>query len=310
MTLTFIVIHLMPGDVIMSFAYDIVQTYGVTYEEAYRIATAFYTGYDPTKPLHERYIEYIKRLLLEGNLGYSHLWRLPANAVIARALPWTIFVLSQALLISFAIGATLGMYIAWKRKGTLEAITMGYVSLTEATPNFATALIFLIVFAVILKLFPLRGAYSVEPGLTITFIADCYYHAALPIIVYVIEHLGMWTLLMRGSAVSVLGEDYVYAAHARGLKDKRIAITYVGRNAILPPITTLAIAFGTMLGGSLLIESVFMYPGIGYFIADAINKRDYGLMQGLFFVTTVGIVLANLITDFIYPVLDPRVRRR
>ena len=113
---------------------------------------------------------------------------------------------------------------------------------------------------------------------------------------------------MKASATGVLGEDYITVAKARGLKEKRIIIHYLARNAILPLITSLALAFGTIVGGSMLVETVFGYPGIGYFFGQAIATRDYSLIQGLFLLTTVIMIFANLVADIVYTRLDPRIK--
>ena len=150
---------------------------------------------------------------------------------------------------------------------------------------------------------------DVTPGFNLLFILSALYHAALPIFAYTIQHLGGWILIMKSSAISVLGEDYVTAAQARGLKERTIAISYVGRNAILAPFTSLAIIFGGMLGGATLIETVFAYPGIGFFFGKAVALRDFPLMQGLFLLTIGGVILATLVADFLYAAIDPRVRK-
>jgi len=172
-------------------------------------------------------------------------------------------------------------------------------------------LILIIIFAVNLKWLPNRGPYdsSVMPGFTWPYISSVLKHAILPISAYIITGLGGWALAMKGNAISVLGEDYITAAKARGLPQRRIITTYVGRNAILPLITNLAISFGMMFGGSPLIENIFVYPGVGYFLNQAVGRRDFTLMQGMFLMITVAVVLANLIAEILYSVLDPRIRQ-
>ncbi len=309
-SITFFLIYNIPGSVVDIIAAQLAEEMGVPFEEAKEIALTYYVGYDPNKPLLERYVEYILNLLT-GNLGRSTIFRVPVTEVIVKALPWTLFVLSTALLTSFAIGVLLGLIIAWRRRTILGPIVTAYASFTDAMPDFVTAMILYIVLAVRLKLFPMKGAYSesLTPGLYPDFILSVLYHATLPILAYVVEHVGFWALLMKGSAASVLEEDFVKAAVARGLPERRILTAYVGRVAILPVAVMLAIQLGAMLGGSTIIETVFNYPGIGYFFAYATQNLDYGLMQGLFFVIIVGIVVANLVIDIIYPLIDPRVRR-
>lgn len=165
-------------------------------------------------------------------------------------------------------------------------------------------------FAVNLRWFPIAGGYdpTLTPGFNWPFIASVIAHSTLPVIAYTFENTASWALAMKGSAVSVLGEDYITAARARGLKDRRIITSYVGRNAMLPMITALAISLGAMLGGSTLIENIYSYPGIGRFNAEALTRRDLGLMQGLFLFQAIAIIFANFFADLIYTRLDPRIK--
>ncbi|MEG2295177.1 MAG: ABC transporter permease, partial [Oscillospiraceae bacterium] len=163
-----------------------------------------------------------------------------------------------------------------------------------------------------LRLFPGRGAYSsdVVVGMNLPFILSVLKHAFLPVLTYVITGMGGWALAMKGSAISVLGEDYIMCARARGLSESRIRSKYVGRNAILPLVSSLTIMFGALFGGSPLVENLFSYPGIGFYLNQAIATRDYPLMQGLFLMITIAVVVANLLAEILYSVLDPRIRTR
>ena len=305
---TFIVVQNVPGDPLYEWAMDMVQTSGLDFETAYKIAAQMY-GYDPNEPLMHRLLAYVKRLL-RGDLGYSMIYRTSVNRIIAKALPWTVFVVSISLLLSFSLGVMLGTVIAWKRRSLLDPVVTGYASFTAATPDYVTAMLLLLFFAINLRWFPSKGAYDIgiKPGFNLTFIGNVLHHAALPILSYTLEALGGWALAMKGSAVSVLGEDYIMAAKARGLKERRIVTAYLARNSILPLITGLAISFGGMFGGSILIETIFNYPGMGWFFSQALMRKDYGMMQGLFLLTITATILANFLADILYAKLDPRVR--
>lgn len=307
-TLTFFLLRLMPGDPLYMWAMELVQTHGLDFESAYEQVKQMY-DYDPNEPMGQQYIRYIKGLM-KGNLGTSMVYQISTNRIIFKALPWTVFLLSISLLISFGLGSLMGMVIAWKRKTALEPIVTAYAAFTGATPDYITALILLIVFAANLRLFPMKGAYdsALTPGFNWPFIKSVLRHAVLPISAYVFESTAAWAMAMKGSAVSVLGEDYIMAARARGLKERRIMISYMGRNAILPLVTGLAIALGTMLGGAIFIETIFSYPGIGWFFAQATTRMDFGLMQGLFLVTAAVTIFSNLVADILYSRLDPRIK--
>ncbi len=161
-----------------------------------------------------------------------------------------------------------------------------------------------------LPLTKMRGSYSpgINPELSATFVLDALYHAALPITVYVLTTIGSWMLIMKSSTLAALDEDYVTAARARGLTDRRITTAYVGRNAVLPLFTQLAVATGFVVGGSLLVENIFQYQGIGLILGTVIDQRDYPVMQGIFLVITSVVVFVNLFADLVYARLDPRIR--
>lgn len=307
-SLTFFIVRKTPGDVLQAWAYDIVQTYSMTYEDALAFVKSMYS-YNPDEPLLKQYITYISGLL-RGDLGQSFIYKVSVNEVLINALPWTLFICSISLLLSFGIGMLLGTTIAWKRKTILDPVVTAYASFTGATPDYITALILLIIFAINLHIFPLRGAYdaTLTPGFNWPFIKSVFMHAALPILAYTFESAAAWALAMKGSAVGVLGEDYIMAARARGLKEGRIMTHYMGRNAVLPMVTSLAISLGGMIGGSTLIETIFSYPGIGWFFGESLIKRDFGLMQGLFLFLGASMIFANLVADIFYSVLDPRIK--
>ena len=307
-TLTFFLLRKVPGDPLYMWAMELVQSYGMDFDSAYAYVKQLY-DYDPHEPLIPQYIRYI-RGLLRGNLGTSMVYKISVNEILLKALPWTVFVLSISLLISFTLGTLMGMVVAWKRKTSLDPIITAYAAFTGATPDYITALILLIVFAINLKLFPMKGAYdsALTPGFNWPFIKSVLHHAVLPISAYVFENTAAWAMAMKGSAVSVLGEDYIMAARARGLKERRIMVFYMGRNAVLPLVTGLAIALGTMLGGATFIETIFAYPGIGWFFGQATTRLDFGLMQGLFLVTAAATIFSNLLADILYSRLDPRIK--
>lgn len=307
--LTFLILRMMPGSAVDGMARAMAQSTGITLEAAYdRVAGML--NYNPNEPIFQQLARYIGGLL-NGNLGTSMIYQgVTVNQIVAKAMPWTVLVLSISLTVSFLIGTNLGVIMAWKRKSILEPIISIYSIITTAIPNFIVAILLLVIFAFSLNWFPINGAYdsNLDPGFNIPFILSILHHAFLPIITYIITTLGTWALTMKGSAVNVLGEDYINAAFIRGVSDKRIMKNYVKKNAMLPLITALAVNFGFMLGGSPLIENIFSYPGMGYYIGQATGQRDFTLMQGLLLVTSLSVIVANLIADLVYYKLDPRVK--
>jgi len=308
-TLSFFLLRLTPGNPVDTWVMERVNTYGMDIHEAYKMAQAIFS-IDVTKPLHEQYFDYLLSVL-KGDLGVSFISTgTPVTHIIAYTLPWTVFITSISLSTSFAIGVILGMFIAYRR-GTKADKSLSFLgSLSGSIPNYMIALLFLVVLGLNLKLFPLSGAYdhTLKPSFTFEFLASVFRHAALPVLSYVSTSFGGWMLGMRSSTISTLGEDYISFAEAKGLPNRRIILSYVGRNAILPLFTSLAIQIGYMFGGSIFIETTFNYPGIGYYMTRSIGLRDYTVAQGCFLIIAISVVLANFLADIMYAKLDPRVR--
>jgi peptide/nickel transport system permease protein len=222
------------------------------------------------------------------------------------------------LLISFVVGVMLGTIIAYRRETILDPAISGLSSILSAVPDFLLAILIIVFLGVQIKvhgkpLVPMtqmRGAYTpgVQIGLNWAFIKDVLFHAALPIATYVLSTVGAWTLSMKSNTINTLGEDYVTVARARGLSDGRITTAYVGRNAMLPLVSQLAIRVGFAVGGATLIETYFVYPGIGRRLGAAVTNRDYPVMQGVFLIITFVVIFSNLFADLLYSVLDPRIR--
>lgn len=311
-SLTFGLVRLMPGNPIETYTFELMSQYNMSYQEA-RDQAAALMDVNLDAPLYQQYFEYLGKLL-QGDLGNSY--RSKGTSVVSyikQFLPWTVFSVGISLLISFTLGVTLGMLMAYRRESWIDHILSAIASLASAIPNYLIAIMLIVVFGVQLKWFnvtKMRGSLSpgMTPGFTWEFFADAFYHAALPITVYVLTTVGTWMLSMKSSTVQTLEEDYVTVARARGLSDGRIMTSYVGRNASLPLFTQLAISIGFVVGGSILIEQMFVYQGIGQQLFKAINARDYAVMQGIFLVITISVVVANLIADLLYGVLDPRIR--
>jgi peptide/nickel transport system permease protein len=311
-TLIFFLVRLMPSNPVDVYIFELMTQYSLTYTQAKDQAAALF-AFDPDQPLLQQYAEYMGQLA-RGNLGTS--LRSPGTTVasiIATFLPWTIFSVGVALLLSFALGVLLGMILAYRRDAWWEPMISGGASVLSSIPDYIIGIVLLVFLGVYWSLVPIhqmRGSRSpgVEIGFTAEFIIDIFFHAALPIATYVIATVGGWTLSMKSSTMSTLGEDYVTVARARGLPERRIRGAYVGRNALLPLVTQLMISIGFIVGGSILIESIFVYQGIGYRLLEALNTRDYPLMQGIFLIITISVVVCNLLADFVYGWLDPRVR--
>lgn len=261
-------------------------------------------------PLLVQYVTYLRHVL-QGDFGISvAYYPSPVSQVIGTGLLWTIFLAGTALLVSFAIGTLLGVLAAWQRRGWVDTWLPSALVFLGAFPYFWLAMVALYGLGFILGWFPLGHAYSDEltPSLSIAFLADVVRHAALPVGTVVIATLGGWLLSMRNTMITVLGSDYVTLARAKGLAPSRVMLRYAARNALLPSVTGFGMALGFVLGGSLLTEIVFSYPGQGYLLVQAVRNQDYPLMQGIFLVITLAVLGANWLVDLVLLWLDPRTR--
>ncbi|GGJ03827.1 peptide ABC transporter permease [Alicyclobacillus cellulosilyticus] len=290
-------------------AQQMAQQLGISLPEAYRRIQLLY-HINPNEPLYKQFLSYVQGLL-HGNLGTSMVnQQVTVNQVIAAGVPWTLFVASIALLTSFVIGNWIGVRMAWKRNSWLDPLMTVFNVISHAVPSFIIALLLLEFFALDLQWFPFNGAYdtSLTPGFNWPFIGSVLRHAFLPILTYVLVLIGGQAMSMKSTSLAVMNEDYVTAAIARGLRERTIVKDYIRRIAILPQVTGLALAFGGILGASSLVETLFSYPGIGQYLVQATNNRDYTELQGLFLFQSFCLIVANLIANILYAKLDPRVR--
>jgi peptide/nickel transport system permease protein len=308
-TISFFIVRLMPGNPVSALESQL-SSQGMTAQQIDQQVNAIY-AVTPRAPLWRQYFSYIGNAV-RGNLGRSITD--PGETVvhiIANALPWTIFVVGTALIISFLIGIALGAVMAALQDTKVVKAATFVVSVLSAVPNYLVAIVLLYLLADLHPIFPTGAAYSVNVtvGFSLAFIGSVIVHAVLPIASYVITSFAGWALAMKGSAVSVLGAEYVRAAESRGVRARRVTQTYVGRNSMLPQVTSLALSAGFMFGGSVLIETYFSYPGIGDQLGQAVNSRDYAVMMGCFLLITVAVVVANFLVDLLYPLIDPRIAR-
>jgi peptide/nickel transport system permease protein len=301
-TLNFALPHLAPGD-------PVVYVYGgdaqnLSPENLQRLRVTF--GLDRSLP--EQYIAFWTGLL-RGDLGLSVQHNRPVVDVLLEYLPWTLALVGTATVLTAVLGTLLGAWAAWRRerRGGGAAPVAGVLAL-DAMPGFWIAMILVAVFAVQLGWFPSYGAASLT-GEGAVWLGEVLARMVLPVTTLVLAGLGTFFLLARASMASVLDEPFIQFARATGLSERRIALAHGMRTTLLPVVTNLALTAGTLLSGAVVVETVFAYPGLGKLIFDAVTARDYPLLQGAFLLTTLGVVVANIIADLAYPVLDPRVRR-
>jgi peptide/nickel transport system permease protein len=261
-------------------------------------------------PWYVQYLNWLKSCITL-DFGYS-LTAFPTTvwSMIERALPWTLALLSVAIFVTFLLGNLIGALLGWRKTpGWLRNILP--VTLTfSSIPAFIFGLLLLFVFAFGLGWFPNQGGYdsrSMEIGFTPQFIASAAWHAVLPIAAIVLTSMGGWSLGMRGMMITTDGEDYMILAQAKGLRSSRLFSRYAVRNALLPQLTALALTLGLIVGGNILVETYFAYPGMGYLLYYAITNGDYTLMQGIVYILILMTATAVLIIDLLYPLIDPRI---
>jgi peptide/nickel transport system permease protein len=304
-TLNFLIPHLSPGSPVDAL---LAKMHGRISPAAVH---ALEIQYGVTKdPLFVQYLQYLGNLL-HGNLGTSFTSDLPVTTVIARDLPWTLVLVGLALIISFVVGTILGVAVAWWRGSTTDTVLMPAFTFISAIPYFWFALALVFVLGYTLNWLPSYGGYDIysyTPGLDLGFLLSAARYAILPAFTIVVGSIAGWMIGMRNTMITTLSEDYVLMAEAKGLNRWRVMMTYAARNAILPNITAFALSLGFVVSGSLLTEVVFNYPGIGYELLEAVQAKDYPLMQGLFLVISVAVLAANFLADLVYVILDPRVR--
>jgi peptide/nickel transport system permease protein len=254
------------------------------------------------------YFEYLGNCLT-GQFGVTASG-VPVMNEITSKLPWTLGLVGVTTVIAFVIGTVAGIASAWRRGGRLDAILPPTLFIVSTVPVFFVGLLLIYVFAVKLNWLPLGGNYSVgaTPAFSLSFIWDVLKHALLPGLSLVIVTAGLWVYSMRNNMITTVAEDYVKTARAKGLPSRRIMYDYAARNAILPNLTGFAMQLGYVLGGAIVVEYLFSYPGLGYLFYTASTDHDLPLMEGLFLFYTLAVLVCVLIADIITAVIDPRTR--
>lgn len=306
LVINFFLPRMMPGDPFSTTSADEVGEDIIVMTEEQHLYYINYYGLD--RPLPEQFLAYMKNLMT-GNLGRSIYYKMPVSDVILLHLPWTILIVVSATVISTISGVVLGTISAKNRKKGSDRIMMtGMIAFAEI-PSFLLGLILLLIFSVYLRLFPLAGAVTPFANYNgpAEQILDISYHAFLPVLTLSLSQLTGVYLLTRNTLITVTTKDYIRTARAKGLGEKNVWIRHALRNALLPVVTRTGFTIGIMMGGVVLVENVFSYPGIGMTLRSAVVGRDYPLIQGILLVIAVSILICNLLVDKIYGKLDPRV---
>ena len=305
LTLNFFLPRMMPGDPFLHLS-------GAAGEEVWAFTAEqreyFTEYYGLDRPLSEQYIEYLGGIF-QGDLGFSYYYREDVSSIIMRRIPWTLFMVVGAVSLSLLIGIFMGIFSAWHRESWRDKFLYLFMVIFSEIPAFLLGILMLIFFAAGLGFFPLSGAMSHFAGYTgWDHFKDILHHAALPVITLSLARAGGIYMLVRNTCTTVLGKDYIRTARAKGLAEKRVRYRHVLKNVLLPLITRVALQIGALVGGAVLVENVFAYPGLGLLMREAVFVRDYPLLQGIFLVLAFGVLGANLLADLLYRFLDPRIK--
>ncbi len=308
-TLNFFLPRMMPGDPVKMFLAEMAQSGGRIDPATIRAVEEMF-GYNTDEPLIMTFFNYIGNIL-QGEWGISFSkYPQPVFEAAGRGLGWTVFLMGMALVLGFIINNLLGILVAWKRGGKLDTVlTVGGQFLANI-PSFVVAILLMSAFCYT-GLFPIGNSVTplFVPDNIFEKVGDIIYHAAVPLTAILISGLG-GIMGMRANMINQLGDDYIVMGTAKGLSNGKIMFSYAARNSLLPVITSVAMQVGYLLGGSIVIEQIFNYPGLGNVMVEALNKRDYPLMQGVMIMSTILMLTSNFIADIAILFFDPRTRRQ
>jgi peptide/nickel transport system permease protein len=260
------------------------------------------------KPMLSQFWDYLGDTL-RGNFGDSFIYGEPVTTIIARFMWPTILLVGSATVLMTVIGLFLGVRGGWNRGSKTDLASMGISLVLYSMPEFWLGMMLLVLFATTLGWFPQGGYQSTQSGITgLDKVVDILNHLFLPLITLTLAYIGEYYLLMRSSLLDVLGEEYITAARAKGIRESQVLWRHAVRNALLPTVTLLALSFGFVIGGAITVELVFSYPGLGLLTFEALEAQDYALLQGLFLFFSAAVIVANLVADILYSYLDPRVK--
>jgi peptide/nickel transport system permease protein len=306
-TLNFFLPRMMPGDPAVAMMAKFRGK--VTSPQALQSLETIF-GVNSGQSLPAQYVHYLGDVFT-GNFGTSlFFFPSPVSQVVGTGIFWTLGLVGLTTILAFALGTGIGILAAWRRGGLTDSVATPLLVITSAIPYFWVGMMFILVFGLKLHLLPWSGGMAIgdTPAWTPSYVGDVLEHAVLPGLALLITTIGTWTLTMRNNMVTTLAEDYVRMARAKGLRSHRIMLNYAARNAILPNLTGFAMSLGFVVGGVILIEYVFNYPGVGSMLLQAVQNEDYPLMQALFLLITVAVLVAILLADIATAISDPRTR--
>ena len=303
-SINFFLPRMIPGNPLQLIAGNAVAGLGKERVEALR------AQYGLNKPLSEQYVLYLKQLA-RGDLGQSYRFSGGKSVVevLTENFRWTLLLVCISLVLALLIGSSLGIWSATRRGDPLDLGLLSGIYVLRSIPPFWIAMLLIPIFAIQFKVLPVGDSYSIPRLEGWENVKDVARHAAMPIFVLMLAYIPTAFSIMRASMFGIMESDYIRTARAKGLRNTWVVLKHGLRNALLPVLTSLMVDLGQLLGGVTVIEAVFNYRGIGNMMFEAVKSRDYPLLQGGFLLFTITILVLNIITEFIYPYLDPRLRR-
>jgi peptide/nickel transport system permease protein len=308
--LNFFIPRFIPGDPVVALVRQLEQQTG-TRMSVEQVSSLYSLYGDPNQNLLQQFLTYLTDVL-KGDFGISVMrYPTPVGQLLAEAMPWTIFLAGVTTVLAWLIGTALGSIVGWKPGSRLDNILTPASQLFTSFPAFWIGMVILWMFSFILGWFPRAGGYSPDVPFEINnvfFLLSVLDYGALPMFTLILVGFAGWLFSMRNMMVTTISEDFVTLAKAKGLPERQVMFRYAARNALLPNVTNLAMAMGGIVGGTVLAEIVFTYPGVGMLLLQSIVSQDYPLMQTIFLMLVISVLVANFIADSIYVILDPRTR--
>jgi peptide/nickel transport system permease protein len=263
---------------------------------------------DPVFP--DQFVKFVGATV-QGDLGYSFVARgQTVGAVLAQRIWPTVLLFGLGEILAIVMGLALGAFSGWRRGGPVDYLGNGVSLILYSTPYFLLGMALLLIFGSWLRMFPIFGMATAGASYAgfLDYLGDLVAHLALPLATVSLGLVGQYAIVMRSSIIETLSDDYVTTARAMGLREGRILRHHALPNALLPTVTLIAINLGYVIAGAITVEVVFNWPGLGTLAVDALESRDYPVLQGVFLLLSVSVVIANFVADLVYGLLDPRVR--
>lgn len=299
-TMNFVLVHLAPGD-----AADILA--GMAGHATPEFVAQLRREFGLDLPLYQQFFIYMGKLL-RFDLGFSYIQQTPVLNLILDRLPATVILMVSAIILAMTLGIVAGVTAAMRYGSWIDGVISVGALIVYATPVFWLGLMLIVLFAIKLGILPSGGMIEIGSGKSgLTYVLDVLWHLILPASSLALFYVAVYARLMRSSMLEIYTFDFIMTARAKGLPERTVAWSHAARNALLPVVTLAGVQFGHLLGGSILVETVFGWPGLGRLVFDALLQRDLNLLLGILFISSVVVVFANLVVDLLYGFLDPRI---